>query len=483
MLKHRNKVLGINARSSIYLRANSAEARDIADNKLRTKELLLQNGISAADLITVIHDRGEMLSFPWDSLPPSFVIKPNRGLGGEGIMILFNRLKNGNWLSTNKRQVTVQDFQAHISNILDGNFSLLNTPDIALLETRLSVDPLFKRFTAQGIPDIRVIVYNMVPVMAMLRLPTKESGGKANLAQGGLGIGIDIASGITTHVITKGWMYEREIDRHPDTNAQLRGVRVPYWPTILKTAMLAARVVGLKYAGVDISVDKKKGPVVLELNARPGLGIQVANMAPLRERLDRIKGLTVSSPERGIAIAHELFGGHMATEVSNMTGRQVVGPAEIVTIYGKEGVKKKIRAKIDTGADGSSIDNDLARELGFGEAIEYFQQLNIPTDITVVQAGEYVEQYKLKAMQHPDIAGLSMVSSSHGNSVRMKVRVTVTMAGYTLDIEPNVVDRSHLEFPMLVGKRNLTHYLIDTTKPVPPPLSGEKITEEAAPSV
>jgi len=37
--------------------------------------------------------------------------------------------------------------------------------------------------------------------MAMLRLPTKESGGKANLQQGAIGLGIDMASGVTTSAV------------------------------------------------------------------------------------------------------------------------------------------------------------------------------------------------------------------------------------------------------------------------------------------
>jgi len=42
---------------------------------------------------------------------------------------------------------------------------------------------------------------------------------------------------------------------------------------------------GLGYLGVDIVLDKAYGPMLLELNARPGLAIQVANQAGLRQRL------------------------------------------------------------------------------------------------------------------------------------------------------------------------------------------------------
>lgn len=455
----------MNARSKMYLRQNKKRARELADNKLLAKQLFIKNSIGAADLLGVLSTRQQVLDFDWQKLSSSFVIKPNRGLGGEGILVIFNRLKNGNWLTTNNRQLTVEDFTAHALNILDGNYSLLNTPDTALIEARLSVDPLYKRFSYEGIPDIRIIVYNNVPVMAMVRVPTKKSRGKANLAQGGLGIGVDVSTGLTTHVVTKSWLYEKEIDRHPDTNAMLRGVKLPYWSDILRTALQAVQVSGLKYAGVDISVDKKRGPVVLELNARPGLGIQVANLAPLRERLDRIKNLKVTSPERGIAIARDLFSGQFDAEVSNITGRTIIGLIEPVHVEGKEKVVVQMKAKVDTGADTSSIDEGLARKLGFGKAIDLFKQQHIPDDLTPEAADVLAKELKTKlVVPGSDITRLSMVSSSHGVSIRPHVRVNVKLAGHTMTIEPNVYDRSQLTYQMLLGRRHLTRYLIDPTK-------------------
>ncbi len=465
MARDSRKLLGMNARSSVYLRGNKKSGRRIADNKLETKKVLIKHGISTADLLGTINNTQEAFEFDWDTLPSSFVIKPNRGLGGEGILLIFNRMKNGRWLTTNRRELTNDDLLAHVRNILDGNYSLLNTPDSALFESRLSVDPLYKRFSAAGIPDIRVIVYNKVPVMAMLRIPTKKSGGRANLAQGGLGIGVDVTTGMTTQVVTKGIMFEKVIERHPDTNVQLRGVKVPYWDEIMKTAVLAARVVKLSYCGVDISVDKKRGPVVLEVNARPGLGIQIANLSPLRERLERIRGLKVKTPERGLSIARELFGGQLEDQVASVTGRQVIGLVEPIRLFGKDKVRKNVRAKIDTGADDSSIDFALARELGFGEAIDAFLAMDIPEELTKEEAYEIVpELTKRLKKKSKDITRLSVVSSSHGVSIRMLIKIPVSLAGHNMTIETNVFDRAHLKYPILIGRRNLSHFLIDSTK-------------------
>lgn len=457
----------MNARSRIYLRENRSLPRKIADDKLQTKTILAENNLSSAELITVLHDRNEVGNFDWDSLPDSFVLKPSRGLGGEGIIIVFNRLKNGNWLTTNKQELTAQDLEAHVLNVLDGNYSLSNVPDVALFEERLSIDPLYKRFSKHGIPDIRVIVYRNVPVMAMLRLATKKSRGKANLMQGGLGVGIDIATGLTNHVVQKSWLYERELERHPDTNAELRGVKVPYWDDILLLAVRSANAIGLQYAGVDISVDKKRGPVVLELNARPGLGIQVANMAPLRDRLRRIRGLNVKTPERGISIAKDLFAGQFDDEISALTGRIIVGLIEPAKLVGKDDKEKKILAKIDTGARSSSINESLARELGFGQAIDVFQSQveKIPGDLDKEAADDFVKEMEPALKKaHKDIAGISAVSSSHGLSIRMNIKLRMTIAGKTIRFNPNVYDRSHMTYSLLVGASDLTHFLVDPTK-------------------
>lgn len=470
----------MNARSAIYLRENRKKARSIADDKLKTKRILLRHGIGVADLIAVIKHPSEVMDFEWDALPPSFVIKPNRGLGGEGIKVVFNRLKNGNWLTTRGKQLTEEDLEVHVLNILDGNYSLLHTPDVAVFEARLAVDPLYKRFSTEGIPDIRVIVYNNVPVMAMIRVPVKKSGGKANLAQGGIGIGIDIPTGMTTHAVQKSIFFEREIENHPDTSAQLRGIKLPYWDEILKTSIIAARVVGLRFAGVDISVDKKRGPVVMELNARPGLGIQVANMSPLRDRLRRIRGLKVKTPERGIAIAKDLFSGYMEDEVESITGRQVIGLVEAVELIGKDKARKIVRAKIDTGADDSSIDIALARELGFGGAIDAFAGQHLPEFATEDEANTAIDELKKTLVPKvKDISRLSVVKSSHGVSIRMHIKIPIRLAGRRMNVEPNVYDRSNLKYPVLIGRRNLSHFLIDSTKK---PLKKKKPVKKPAPA-
>jgi alpha-L-glutamate ligase-like protein len=123
--------------------------------------------------------------------------------------------------------------------------------------------------------------------MAMLRLPTKASNGRANLHQGGIGAGIDLASGLTHHAVLR----NRFILCHPDTGVPVVGKRVPEWRQVLAMSRRAAEATGLGYIGVDIVLDADEGPMLLEANARPGLGIQIANARGLVPRLKEIDAM------------------------------------------------------------------------------------------------------------------------------------------------------------------------------------------------
>ena len=130
------------------------------------------------------------------------------------------------------------------------------------------------------------MLYRNEPAMAMLRLPTKESNGRANLHQGGIGTGVDLASGLTHHAVQR----NRFVSIHPDTGMPVVGMRVPHWREILAMSRRVAEAVGLGYIGVDVVVDSEQGPLLLEGNARPGLAIQIANgrgLTPQLEAIDR----------------------------------------------------------------------------------------------------------------------------------------------------------------------------------------------------
>jgi len=118
----------------------------------------------------------------------------------------------------------------------------------------------------------------------MVRLPTRASDGKANLHQGAVGAGVDIALGETL----TGVLNNNVVDDHPDTGALISGLNIPHWDFIMESAARGCEVTGLGYLGVDMVIDRVRGPLILEMNARPGLSIQIANCTGLSNRIARI---------------------------------------------------------------------------------------------------------------------------------------------------------------------------------------------------
>jgi alpha-L-glutamate ligase-like protein len=160
-------------------------------------------------------------------------------------------------------------------------YSLGGQPDVAFVEELLELHPALAEIASDGVPDVRVIVHRGIPVMSMTRLPTRHSRGRANLHQGAIGAGVDLGTGRIVHAV----LDNTPVTRHPDTDRPLVGVGVPSFARVLEIAVEASDETGLGYVGADVVVDARRGPVILELNARPGLAIQAANRAGLLPRL------------------------------------------------------------------------------------------------------------------------------------------------------------------------------------------------------
>ena len=459
--KNSRKLLGMNARNLDFVRPfNRRRGMKIADQKLLCKRILTRSKLPVSALIGKIRSREELENFDWTTLPASFALKPNRGFGGEGILVVYARKKNrpDAWIKANGSIVTIEDLKTHIENILDGSFSLSNTPDIAFFEERLKLLKLFKPYSCKGIPDIRVIVFNRIPVMAMLRLPTRASDGKANLQQGAIGVGIDLATGTTTSaIIGKGQVVESV----PGTRLPLSGIKIPYWKQILTMAVEAQSISSLGFLGADIAIDRDQGPVILELNARPGLSIQLANFAGLKERLDRVRGINIKTAERGVRLGRNLFGGEIEEEIEEISGRRVIGCIEKVKLIGKNGKEITVEAKIDTGADSTAIDTELAKQLGFEETLLRFSSRLGEHDVLK----EFTKEEREKLFANiPDLAETIPIRSSHGTSYRPMIRIDLVMDGFTIPAKVSIIDRSHLDYQIIIGRKNLGKFLIDTNK-------------------
>jgi alpha-L-glutamate ligase-like protein len=278
-------ILSMNCRNARYILDHNPRALfPIVDDKLKMRDLSVRIGVPTPEVFAAVASFGKLKDL--NALlrdRQEFVVKPNCGSGGRGILVIAARQEQ-DFLRHNGEKITIDDLRQHFSDTLSGMYSLGGQADVALLQQRVHLHPAFKMVSYKGIPDIRVVLYKNKPALAMLRLPTRASGGRANLHQGGLGAGIDLASGVTHHAVVHG----RTITVHPDTGASLIGLQVPFWRRILDMSAKVAAAVGLGYVGVDIVVDADHGPMLLEANARPGLAIQMANGLGLRRRLEEI---------------------------------------------------------------------------------------------------------------------------------------------------------------------------------------------------
>lgn len=446
-LKKYKQFLTKNERNRIYLRKNSVEGREMADSKYKTKKILRKAGIAVPNLIARFRTPEEVERFEWKKLEGNFVVKPVSGYGGEGIVIIRKKMSNDEYLMMNGQKMGEEDLKMHCQEILVGRYSLHGVPDSVLIEERVKIHPMFWSFTHVGTPDIRVIVYNKVPVMAMLRVPTEKSGGKANLQQGAIGLGIDLATGITTYGIEgKGTEMVKIYDYGKKKKRKVNGIKIPFWKEILMTAIRCQKTIkGLGFLGVDVVLDKERGPMVLEVNARPGLSIQICNKAGLKARMEKVEEINVRSEEHGLMLSKYLFGESFFEKVEEKEKIKTVGPIEVIKVklgsaYAKASTGKKgkhyfvdVRAKIDTGAFRSSIDRKLAEELGLlrEEKVLYYRH------------------YRSSLGKHND---------------RPVIGLTFWLKGKKISSAVNVADRSKLRTKFLFGRKDLEGFLISAKK-------------------
>ncbi|KKR90619.1 MAG: Alpha-L-glutamate ligase-related protein [Microgenomates group bacterium GW2011_GWC1_41_20] len=418
-------ILGLNARTQLFAyKYNTKRGKNIADSKIQTARVLKKADVPHPKIYKKFTDPRDVLAYNWDFLPPKFALKPSRGMGGEGIIVVKRRLKDGRWLSTQKERLTIDDLKLHTLDILEGAYSMGNVPDVGFIQEYVGRAKVFRRWAYRGTPDIRVIVFNKIPIMAMLRLPTKESGGRANLHQGALGVGVDIATGITTKAIWHG----EEIVFKPGTELKLRGIKIPGWSSILETAVNAQDASGLGYAGVDIVVHPDKGPMVLELNAQPGLQIQLANMEGLKKRLERVEDLNVVDKDHGVMIAKALFAGRFENRKALEEGIKTIKNDEIIKVILPNRRKVEVVAKVDTGAWRSSIDKTFAEKNGL--------------------------------LKGNNILWTKVFKSSLGSEERSVINLSFYLAGRRINTIASVANRKGLKRVCIIGRRDLQGFLV-----------------------
>jgi len=280
----REDVVGINHRNLGFIYPNNDRKHfKLSDDKSLCKEHFRKHDIPTTPTYSIIESLGEMKS-KWEKASNNdcLAIKPAKGRGGGGILVL-KKIKEGTWETPSSKKYTQDQILGHIANIIFGVYSF-GTDDKAILEYCIHNHVLFESIYPNGIPDIRIIALQNNLVMGMIRIPTKKSDGKGNLHQGAIGVAVDIATG----TIGKGYDGEKYISKHPDSGVVFEGLQIPSWGEIISISKRTAESFPLKYLGLDIVLDNDLGPLVIEVNARPGLEIQNVNQVGILEQMNRI---------------------------------------------------------------------------------------------------------------------------------------------------------------------------------------------------
>ena len=330
-------ILWINARNLQYIKKfNPKKAIRLADNKYKTKRFLSARWIPVPETYDIIKDRKQLYAYDFSKLPvDDFIVKPVRGSRGRGIYrvklekekleagflesLSFDKILSP--LSVNAstscrykiswKYIDDASFRRHLVDILDGKNSLTSRKDTIMLEEVLIPGSWFEQFCAWGLSDIRVIVFNLIPVAAMLRIPTEQSDGKANLDRGAVAMWVEIGSGRIYSMYYKGKIYTKDF---PPEYAPFAHQYLSYRDDILSYSSKIQYFANLWYLALD-RVITSDGPKLLEINARAWLKFQNVAVLPLKKRLHRIKDVHIVNPEKGVEIAKTVFSKHTTSSV------------------------------------------------------------------------------------------------------------------------------------------------------------------------
>lgn len=271
LCERRQAVLGLNARNRLFIQhENPRQLRRMVDDKVRAKQRLMEHGVPVPRTLGVCRGLIDIPRMLCDlEACDGFVVKPVCGAAGRGVLVVRGARNGAGWTAADGGALGERALARHIAETIFGAFSR-RQEDAALIEELVEPHEFFAGLSSHGLCDVRLLVHRHSPVMAMVRAPTRGSGGRANLHAGGLGLGVSLDRGIVSSCVRRG----RRHERHPESGAKLVGLSVPFWSEIVRIGVDAARAFPLGYLGVDVVVNREGQPLVLELNARAGLEIQ-----------------------------------------------------------------------------------------------------------------------------------------------------------------------------------------------------------------
>lgn len=356
-------VLGMNARNLLYIDVyNQKEKRFFAKDKIAVKKYLGSRDIPIPRTLDIFPPKRGSYTFSdtyWEKFEKKgFVIKPNTGSTGTGITVIvdYDREKD-RWIRVDGKLLTTNDLSREVVKIWMGMYSNEGKSDTVLIEDRvISHKFIDEVFNPTGLPDIRVVVRNMIPIMAMLRIPTVDSQGKANLDKGAYAIAVDIATGQCLRAYRNGeFVYKIN-------NYDIRDFVVPFWDDVLYLASKLQKITNIGYLACDFVITDS-GPIMLEINGRGGLKIQIPNKIGLESRLNLVKSIKVRDEDHAVEVVKNLFGAPEVDEKEDILDlKPIIGIEEISTIVLKNG-EVDLSVRFNPDIQENFLDEDLFYEM------------------------------------------------------------------------------------------------------------------------
>ena len=175
--------------------------------------------------------------------------------------------------------------------------------------------------------------------------------------------------------------------------------------------------------------------------------------------------MKVTDVEKGVRLGKDMFGGEIEEGIESIAGKDLIGIYETVTFYGKNEKTTATIAKVDTGADSTSIDKEIARKLGYTEVLDIIDSGIIPENIDYEEGLKLVRKLNLELTEkYDDIYEVNLIKSSHGMSIRVNIILKIKIQDTTFETKVSIFDRSNLSYNAIIGRKSLTKFLIDPSK-------------------
>lgn len=326
-------ILWNNARNLQFIKKfNPRKTMRLADNKLMTKEFLEQRWIPVPKTYWIIESRKQLYEFDFSEIQNNeFVVKPNRWSKWQWVNIVklldekselvrnninilnkislkdffsFYATKNSNLYYKIWKEIYNDEwFRRILTDIVDWKYSLSFGNDSILIEEKIIPWEWFARYCNYWLADIRVIVFNLIPVAWMIRVPTAWSWWKANLAQWWIWLWVEVWSGKVKSIYYKWKIFSKNF---PWDFSELYLKKINFWNDILLFSSRIQYFVNVWYLALDWVITEE-WPKLLEINARAWLEVQNACFLPLKKRLNKIGDIKIKDPEKWVEICKSLF--------------------------------------------------------------------------------------------------------------------------------------------------------------------------------